>query len=201
MVLSVQKLRALGTVKYLAHTGDGDRIGNEEETSHSVSPGPGPVFIFVLFSFCFSFSLTFVIYTNEQMLLIFSSLSILLRHWSSVMECLWLSPGHHPMSNKSRHASFRVGSYWFVSRHVGVCDTCKRCPCILYVSTLTSLQIAWMICLGLLMRNYFFMLYISIKQVDLQLAYFRVYKTNNKKPNTPKYTHPYPQTVQKRSLS
>lgn len=134
------------------------------------------------------------------MLLIFSSLSILLRHWSSVMECLWLSPGHRPMSNKSRHASFRVESYWFVSRHVGVCDTCKRCPCILYISTLTSLQIAWMICLGLLMRNYFFMLYISIKQADLQLAYFSVYKTNNKKPNTPMYTHPYPQTVQKRTF-
>lgn len=80
MVHQTEKLGALGSGKYLAHTGDGDRIGNEEVTSHSVSPGLGPVFIFVLFSFCFSFSLTFVIYTNEQMLLIFSSLSILLRH-------------------------------------------------------------------------------------------------------------------------
>lgn len=79
MVLSGKKLRALGSGKYLAHSGDGERIGNEEVTSHSARPGLGPVFIFVLFSFCFSFSLAFVIYTNEQMLLIFSSLSILLR--------------------------------------------------------------------------------------------------------------------------
>lgn len=80
MVLSGKKLRALGSGKYLAHSGDGERIGNEEVTGHSARPGLGPVFIFILFSFCFSFSLAFVIYTNEQMLLIFSSLSILLRH-------------------------------------------------------------------------------------------------------------------------
>lgn len=79
MVLSGKKLRALGSGKNLAHSGDGERIGNEEVTGHS-EPGLGPVFIFILFSFCFSFSLAFVIYTNEQMLLIFSSLSILLRH-------------------------------------------------------------------------------------------------------------------------
>lgn len=91
-----KKLRALGSRKYLAHTGDGDRIGNEEVTSNSARPGLGPVFIFVLFSFCFSFCLAFVIYTNEQMLLIFSSLSILLKRWSLVTECLWPSPEHYP---------------------------------------------------------------------------------------------------------
>lgn len=79
-VLSGKKLRALGSGKCLAHSGDGERIGNEEATGHSARPGLGPVFFFILSSFCFSFSLTFVIYTNEQMLLIFSSLSILLRH-------------------------------------------------------------------------------------------------------------------------
>lgn len=82
VVLSGKKLRALGSGKYLAHTGDSDRIGNEEVTSHSARPGLGPVFIFILFSFYFSFSLAFVIYTNEQMLLIFGSLSVLLRHSS-----------------------------------------------------------------------------------------------------------------------
>lgn len=102
MVLSGKKLRALGSGKYLAHSGDGERIGNEEVTGHSARPGLGPVFIFILFSFCFSFSVAFVIYTNEQMLLIFSSLSILLRHWSSVMECLWPSLRHHSTSNKSK---------------------------------------------------------------------------------------------------
>jgi len=102
MVGSGKKLRALGSGKYLVHTVDGDRIGNEEVTSHSARPGLGPVFIFILFSFCFSFSLAFIIYTNEQMLLIFRSLSILLRRWSKVMECLWPSLGLHPTSNKSR---------------------------------------------------------------------------------------------------
>lgn len=43
------------------------------------------------------------------------------------------------------------------------------------------------------------MLCSSIKQTAFQLAYFRVYKTNTKKPNTPKYTHPFPQTEQKQS--
>lgn len=57
-----------------------------------------------------------------------------------------------------------------------------------------------MICLGLLMINYFFMLYISIKQADLQLAYFKACKTNNKKTNTPKYPHLFPQPEQKQSL-
>lgn len=80
MVLSGKRLRALGCGKYLVHSGDGERIGNEEVAVHSARPGLGPVFIFILSSFCFSFSLAFVIYTNEQMLLIFSSLSILLRH-------------------------------------------------------------------------------------------------------------------------
>lgn len=79
VVLLGKKLRALGSGNYLAHTGDGDRIGNEEVTSHSARPGLVPVFVFVLFPFCFSFSYTFVIYTSKQMLLIFSSLSILLR--------------------------------------------------------------------------------------------------------------------------
>lgn len=102
MVLSGKKLRALGSGKYLAHSGNGERIGNEEVTGHSAGPGLGPVFIFILFSFCFSFSHAFVIYTNEQMLLIFSSLSILLRHWSQVMECLWPSLRHHSTSNKSK---------------------------------------------------------------------------------------------------
>lgn len=35
MVLSGKKLRALGSGKNLAHSGDGERIGNEEVTGHS----------------------------------------------------------------------------------------------------------------------------------------------------------------------
>lgn len=79
-----------------------------------------------------------------------------------------------------------------------MCDTYKRCPCILYVSNISANDLC-LICLGLLVRNYSFMLCSSIKQTAFQLAYFRVYKTNTKKPNTPKYTHPFPQTEQKQS--
>lgn len=53
MVLPGPLLRALGSGKYLTNTGDGDRIGNEEVTSHPAGPGLGPVFNFMSFSFSF----------------------------------------------------------------------------------------------------------------------------------------------------
>lgn len=102
-----------------------------EVNSHSTRPGLLPAFIFVLFSFCFSFSYTFVIYTNEQMLLIFSSLSILLGHWSQAMECLWPSLGHQPTSNKSRQVQLwckQLLIFFQASRGVWYF---KRCSCIL----------------------------------------------------------------------